>query len=273
MAQGEEYICTPRGIIRLQDDIFAGDYVEFSLQNAKRGIINKVLPRKNYLIRPNVANLDKAFIVIAPEPMPDLLLVDKMFIHCFAQGIEPILCYNKSDLPSSKDFVAEVAEYDKLAKIIKLSAKSGKGIADIIKELQGGLSCLLGQSAVGKSSILNALLEENRAETGHLSPRIKRGRNITRHIEIYEVGKGLIADTCGFSMLNMLDIKPDELRLYYDEYIAFSPKCRYPACTHSVEPDCEVIRQVDNGGLPKGRYRRYLTILQEVKEKERKKYG
>ena len=272
-AEGKDYICTPRGLLRLQDDIFAGDMVEFSKIGEKRGIITKVLPRKNYLIRPNVANLDKAFIVIAPEPAPDLLLVDKMLIHCFAQGIEPILCYNKIDIADNIELAQIEHDYLDIAQLIVTSAITGKGLEGLAAQIKGGLSCFLGQSATGKSSLLNALLDQEVAKTGELSQRIKRGKNTTRHIEIYAVKEGLVADTCGFSMLSCLEMHPEELRLFYDEYLASAAKCKYPSCTHSIEPDCQVIKQVQKGLLPKGRYQRYLTILEELKEKERKKYG
>ncbi len=259
-------------MLRLTDDLFAGDMVVIDKIGERRGIITKVLPRKNYLIRPNVANLDKAFIIIAPEPAPDLLLVDKMLIHCFEQQIEPILCYNKIDIADSNQMMQIKDEYKDILNFIPTSASTHQGVDILSQELKGVLSCFLGQSATGKSSLLNALLKDEIAKTGELSQRIKRGKNTTRHIEIYDVNGGLLADTCGFSMLSSPDIQPEELRLYYDEYLALSGGCRYPGCTHSIEPECAVKKQVERGKLAKGRYLRYLTILEELKEKERIKY-
>jgi len=259
--------------LRLQGDIFAGDMVECEKLGEKRGIITKVLPRRNYLIRPNVANLDKAFIVIAPEPAPDLLLVDKMLIYCFAQGIEPILCYNKVDIASTLELEQIKQDYQDVASLVVTSAVTGEGLATLAKHIKGNLTCFLGQSAAGKSSLLNALLSQDVAKTGELSQRIKRGKNTTRHIEIYSAKEGHIADTCGFSMLDCLQMHPEELRLYYEEYLALARECKYPSCTHSIEPDCNVKKQVQQGMLSQRRYQRYLTIVEELKENERKKYG
>ena len=257
--------------MRRGGDIFVGDYVDFGITKDSYGVIEKILQRKNYMIRPYVANIDKAIILIANEPKPDMLLVDKIIINCYTQGIEPVLCYNKSDIADKKEIEEVFCDYKEL-KTLRMSAVDKDGIEELKLELKDSLVCFLGQSAVGKSSLLNTLLEEEKAEVGGLSEKIKRGKNTTRHIEIFEVLEGRIVDTCGFSMLECVDIKPEELCYYYDEYVHLAPLCKYSSCLHTVEPQCKVREEVEKGNLSKNRYDRYLTIFNELKEKARKKY-
>ena len=254
------------------EDIFVGDFVDFNLTAERYGVIEKVHKRKNSLIRPYVANIDKAIIVIASEPKPDMLLVDKIIINCYTQGIEPILCFNKIDLADKKFIDDFLDDYNKVLKTISVSAVTEAGLQEIKEELKDNLVCFLGQSAVGKSSLLNALLKEKKVKVGNLSERIKRGKNTTRHIEIFEVLNGRVVDTCGFSMLDCVDIKADELCYYYDEYVKASDNCKFSSCLHIEEPNCHVKELVEKGLLSKNRYERYVTIYKELKEKERKKY-
>ena len=145
------------------EDIFVGDFVDFNLTAERYGVIEKVHKRKNSLIRPYVANIDKAIIVIASEPKPDMLLVDKIIINCYTQGIEPILCFNKIDLADKKFIDDFLDDYNKVLKTISVSAVTEAGLQEIKEELKDNLVCFLGQSAVGKSSLLNALLKEKKS--------------------------------------------------------------------------------------------------------------
>lgn len=175
--------------------IFVGDQVEFE-EN-----ITRVLKRKNLLIRPPVANIDKMFIVLAPLPKPDFVLVDKMLVYCHLNDIEPVLVVNKSDI-CEDNFIENIEKsYKKHYKILILSAKN-KNLEELEKEIKG-ICVLAGQSAVGKSSIINALFNNELTEVGNLSAKVERGKQTTRLVRLYKLGEGYIADTAGFSLLDL----------------------------------------------------------------------
>lgn len=265
LSEGKIYVGTPRGKLKFRNrELFVGDFVRFS-EGKPFCAIEDVLPRKNALIRPYVANLDTVFIVIAPEPEPDFLLVDKILLNCFQQGIRPVLCYNKCDLLKSHE-IKESDAYRELAEIVFLSAETGENVEKLREYVQNSFTAFAGQSAVGKTSLLNRILDADLL-TGGLSRKVKRGKNTTRHVEVYEAFGGQIADTCGFSMLETADLKPEELRLYYDDFLETARECRYRGCTHVSEPDCAVRRAAEEGKSNRGRYERYLQIFRELKEK------
>ncbi len=241
--------------------MYVGDRVEFT-PAPKMGNIERVLPRKNSLTRPYVANLDKAFIVVAGEPEPDYLLVDKLIVSCFKGDITPIIVVNKSDI--SQDTIDEVNRaYGEHFKVYALSALTREGLEEIVDEVKGKTVCFCGQSAVGKTTLMNALtgLDET---TGGLS-KIKRGRNTTRHVESYPLFGGFIVDTCGFSLLDIEGVRPEELGLYYPEFDEGRAKCKFSTCTHTAEPVCGVKDMVENGLVSKARYDRYKILFEELK--------
>lgn len=270
LSDGKAYIAYPRGRLKLDGDIFAGDKVLIET-GGQNSAIEKVLPRKTLLKRPYVANVDTLIIVIAPEPEPDFLLVDKLLICCFREGIKPVLCINKSDVASANFVESIFSAYKDVCKCVSVSASVPASLSVLEEEISGKLVSFAGQSAVGKTSILNTLLENN-LPTGELS-KIKRGRNTTRHVEIYSALGGSIVDTCGFSVLEIDDLKPEELRFYYDEYVALQNKCAVNRCEHVSEADCAVRAAAESGTLDKGRYERYTEIYNELKEARLKKYG
>lgn len=267
---GKVYTAFARGRLRLGEDIFVGDMVEFEVQKPL-SVICRVLPRKNKLIRPYVANIDKAIIVIAKEPEPDLLLLDKILLNCYKEGIDPVICYNKTDLADPEEIENTLKPYKEFAETVKVSSLTGENIEKLGRMIEGSLACLAGQSAVGKTSILNSLAGLS-LKTDELSQRIKRGKNTTRHVEIFEAAGGRIADTCGFSMLETVELEPGELIYYYPEFLPLQNKCKYKSCTHTAEPDCAVKEALKEGGVDKGRYERYTFIYNELKEFWDKKY-
>ena len=267
---GEIIECRGRGKIKRDGEILVGDLVEYTLSVSGIGTIDKVLPRKNKLVRPFVSNVDTAIIVIAPVPKPDYYLVDKVIINCYKDGIEPVLCVNKSDLIDDGGLKRLVKGYG-IVKNFFVSAYTGDGLDELKAYIGGKLVCFAGQSAVGKTSLLNALTGSN-AETGNISRRIERGKNTTRHTEIYELdGDTKIIDTCGFSLLE-LDVEPSELKLYYPEFTRLNDDCRFNSCVHVAEPDCAVKQAVENEDIDKDRYVRYTELYKEIKTLRSKQY-
>lgn len=218
------------------------------------------------LARPFISNVDSILIVMASEPSPDFMLADKLIAMCIKQDIKPLLCINKLDILSA-EFTQNVRKsYGGVCGIIELSAKNGINISCLKELLKGKFTALAGQSAVGKTSILNALLPHLNCETGGLSLKVMRGRHTTRHTEIFLLdGGGYIADTPGFSMLEFDGIPCKELNLYYPEFEKYLPCCRFRGCTHINEPDCAVKKAVGEGALDDERYSRYKRLYEELK--------
>ncbi len=258
-SEGKIYKVSPSGKTKTSG-IFVGDKVEF------QDSITKVLPRKNLLIRPPLANLDRLFIVIAPSPKPDFILVDKVLIYCILNDIEPILIINKMDIANQEFFDIIDNSYQNIVKIIKISAKSQQ-IKEIEQEIKG-ICALAGQSAVGKSSIINAIYDDELTQIGNLSKKIERGKQTTRLVTLYKLNGGYLADTAGFSMLDLsyvssLDYR--ELSAYYPDFLQARAECKYRSCLHESSDECGVIKAVKNGKISKLRYYNYLKILEELK--------
>lgn len=257
------YNCVVRKRIKNDVKLVVGDIVEV-LETCDAFVIDDLYDRKNSLIRPYVANVDAAVIVVSPKPKPDFLLVDKVIVNAIDENIEPIIVCNKSDVSK-----LDLSEY-KNSKVFYTSAKTSDGIKELKNYLSNKTVCLIGQSAVGKSSLINAMANLN-LQTGGLAKKTERGKHTTRQTELIKCDDFWVIDTCGFSLLNTIDIKPEELRLYYEEFLSYADGCRYHGCTHTTEPDCEIIRRV-GVDIPKGRYERYVEIFKELEEKRRKKY-
>ncbi|HQC54349.1 MAG TPA: ribosome small subunit-dependent GTPase A [Clostridia bacterium] len=262
-SDSEVYVCSARGRLRRAEGIYVGDYVICNI-GQKAMSIEKVVERKNSLIRPPIANVDIVIITVANEPKPDLLLVDKIIVNAYAQRIEPILCYNKIDLASEDEIVSVLSQYDTFIKTFRVSSETKEGFDELEKYLEGKTSCLAGQSAVGKTSIINAILDLE-LETAGLSKKISRGKHTTRHLEIYEIHNAEIIDTCGFSVLEYTDIIETELALYYPDFLELARKCAFTNCTHTREPNCAVFNEAKNNVALKDRYERYLRFYEEIK--------
>ena len=259
MVNEQVFTCVARNL--KEKGIFVGDKVEIDENNT----IYKVLERKNLLIRPPLANLDTMIIVVALIPKPDFLLVDKLIIFCTVNGIKPVLCLNKKDL--SQDFIKEVKEsYQKVCELVVISTFDSS-VQELKKHICG-ITALAGQSAVGKSSIINALLGEDKALIGSFSKKVDRGKQTTRLVQLYEIEKGkFLADTAGFSKLDesLLNIDEFELKSYYPEFIEPAYKCKYKSCLHLTSKDCGVYEAVKSGEISKLRYENYKILQDNLK--------
>lgn len=279
VAAGENiYECRARGRFR-KDGItpLPGDRVEISPgQGNIGGYVEEIEERKNQLLRPAVANVDQLMVILsAAKPKPDFLLADKLAIYAAREGIDVILGINKCDAAEPENWKDIAEQYGKAAKEICIfSAKTGEGIGRVKQALKEKCSCLAGQSAVGKSSLLNALLPELHLETGGLAKKTARGRHTTRHAELIPIPelKAVVVDTPGFSILEAMELEPAELGRYYPEFIPFLDGCRFRECLHDAEPECGVKQALEKGEIHPKRYGRYLELLNQLKERKAKRY-
>lgn len=272
---GNVYECKAKGIFR-KDNIkpLVGDDVEISVLDAekKEGSIASILPRKNQLIRPAVANVDQAFVIFAMEnPKPNFMLLDRFLIMMEREGIPAVICFNKKDLGDSVQAQEWKEIYEKCGyTVLQTSAQSGEGVEEIRRILQGKTTVVAGPSGVGKSSVTNCVQDGIFMETGEISRKLKRGKHTTRHSQIIPVGKEtFLVDTPGFSSLYLADMEEQELKGYFPEFEKFAPACRFLECRHLKEPDCAVKDALERGEISQLRYENYLGLYQELKEKRR----
>lgn len=272
---GNIYECKAKGIFR-KDNFkpLVGDNVEITVLNEeeKKGSVTSILPRRNSLIRPAVANVDQAFLIFAMEnPKPNFLLLDRFLIMMEQQEIPVVICFNKKD-------VGEKEEMEKLYEIytgcgyrvVLSSTYEGEGMDEIREILKGKTTVVAGPSGVGKSSITNCMQGEVQMETGEISKKLKRGKHTTRHSQVIPVEKNtFLVDTPGFSSLYLTDMKEEELRDYFPEFVMYEPQCRFQGCMHIHEPGCAVKKALSEGKISQQRYDNYLALYEELKEKRR----
>lgn len=272
--------CRARGRFRQKDvSPLPGDHVGILVLPGEKtgGYVTEIHPRKNQLHRPPVANVDQLVLVLsAAQPPPDLMLVDKLLVQADIQSVAPLILLNKIDVADADTRARVRADYSHLPLcFLEVSAYDSSGLEKLKGALRGKLSCFAGQSAVGKSSLLNAISRHFDFETGSLSKKTGRGRHTTRAVELARLRgeqNSFVMDTPGFSMLDIGALPPEDLQLHYPEMMDMRSSCRFDDCLHENEPDCAVKAAVKEGGIPEGRYRRYLLLLEELKEKEERKY-
>ena len=265
--EGEILRCRASAKIKHQKNLLAaGEYVELRLTD-DGGYITERLPRRNGLIRPAIANIDQLVILCSQAPpVTDPYLIDKVSVVALYQGIQPIILLNKSDLHESGDLYEA---YQKAGfPVVRASAVTGEGIDEITDLLAGKISAFTGNSAIGKSSILNRIDSRFGLQVGDMSEKIARGRHTTRHVELFRLDNGgFVADTPGFSTFDavrMEKLTKENLQQYFPEIDRFFAQCRFTDCKHIKEPGCVVREAVERGEIARSRYESYCMLYEEV---------
>lgn len=267
--------CRAKGIFRKENKRpLVGDNVEIELLSEidKIGNLTVILPRKNELIRPAVANIDQALVIFSvTHPEPNLNLLDRLLLMMQRQNLPVIICFSKQD-------IADPAEKEKLCciyantgyRLLFVSAKEEQGMEELSALLRAKTTTVAGPSGVGKSTLINRICPEALMETGEISRKIERGKHTTRHSELFHIGPDtFIMDTPGFSSLGLFDLEREELKEYYPEFVKYQERCRFRGCMHMEEPDCAVKAAVESGNVSRERYENYRLFYQELKDKRK----
>lgn len=259
--------CKLRGIIKRDKKsgsaVFPGDFVEISKLDDNSGVIEKILPRKNILYRPSIANVDRIILTFAAKS-PDLnkILLNKFIsLAELSDAGEIIICINKFDLSDDKNFLSN---YENLYKIIRTSTINNFGIDELKKILSQGVSVFAGPSGVGKSSLLNKILPNLNLKVGEVSEKILRGKHTTRISQLIEFENGFVVDTPGFSAVDLSKFNKNNLRDCFKEFANFAQSCKFLNCTHTHEPNCGVKIAVEREKILRERYECYLSIFKEL---------
>lgn len=268
------YECKAKGIFRKENQKpLVGDDVEIQITDEKacEGNITRILPRRSELIRPAVANIDQALLIFAvAKPEPNYHLLDRFLIMMRRQGLDCMICFNKTDM-SDMEQCRHIKEIyaGSGCQILFSSVLEEKGIDEIKAALALKTTAVAGPSGVGKSSLVNCLQKETQMETGAISERIDRGRHTTRHSELIAVSDDTyIMDTPGFSSLSLFDMEKEALKSFYPEFAPYEEACRFLTCAHIHEPDCGVRKALEEGHIHKIRYHNYTAFYEELKERE-----
>jgi len=259
--------CRARGILRKNGETpLTGDLVEITVEKGK-GMVEKILPRRNSFVRPAVANID-ALVVFAANvnPVTEPFLIDRVAAIAGDQEVPVYLCVNKCDLDPAMDLVRI---YTKAGfPVICTSAETGEGVEELAKLLKGKLTAFTGNSGVGKSSILNRLCPELRLPTGEVSEKLGRGRHTTRHVELYSLGDDtFVADTPGFSSFDtdqMDVILKENLQYAFPDFGPYVGQCQFHDCSHRKEPGCAVTAALAAGEIEETRYDSYLRLYEKA---------
>lgn len=264
------YECKARGIFRKRGNSpLVGDRVEINVPDDDSYCsIETIEKRKNSLVRPALANLDTLVIVSSVvEPTVNTYIIDKMICAAVDKGIEPVVVFSKTDLKPCDEYL-DIYKKSGI-KAIEYSSVTNKGIEEIIEVLSGKISAFSGNTGVGKSTLLNALFPELNLQTGEISDKLGRGKHTTRTVELFKCFGGYVADTPGFSTVD-LDryeiIKKDELQHCFPEFEDYIAECKFTSCAHICEKGCAVIEAVENGLISKSRHDSYVRMYNEVKD-------
>ena len=258
--------CRARGILRKEGNSpLTGDLVEITIERGK-GMVEKILPRKNKFIRPAVANIDVLVVFAANvNPVTEPYLIDRVAAIAGDQNVQVVLCVNKCDLDPAVDLV-RIYEHAGFP-VICTSAETSEGVETLRRYIAGKLTAFTGNSGVGKSSILNRLAPQLNLATGEVSEKLGRGRHTTRHVELYRLEEDTyVADTPGFSSFDtdqMDVILKENLQYAFPDFGPYIGKCRFDDCSHRKEPDCAVRAAFESGEIEKSRYDSYLRLYEK----------
>lgn len=264
------YTCTARGKFRkARISPYAGDRVRILGEEDGTGALEEILPRKNFLVRPPIANVDQLFIVTSlRDPSPDPLILDKTIAAAELEQIAPVLVLTKTDL----DDASSLQEIYSVAGIpcFAVSSVTGEGVDQVGALLEGRISAFTGNSGVGKSTLLNALFPDLQLKTGEISQKLGRGRHTTREVELYKLeGGGYVADTPGFSTFDIERYRmtdKEKLAFGFREFAPYLGACQFSSCSHTCEKGCAVLQAVEEGKIPRSRHESYCAMYQEVKD-------
>ncbi len=267
---GEDVLeCKARGVFRKSGNApVVGDRVEVELKKDGYHSLSKILERKNFLTRPPLANLDRLFIVVsATRPEPNTLVIDKLTAAAVSIDVEPVIVFSKTDM-SSVDELCEVYRKAGFTCIV-YSDVTKEGVEQVKELLKGKISAFIGNSGVGKSTLLNNILPDLGLKTADISDKLGRGRHTTRTVDLYKLEDGFIADTPGFSTVDLIRYSlnnKDDLMHCFPEFEDYICDCRFTSCSHTVEKDCAVINAVNEGKIALSRHISYKLMFEEIKD-------
>ena len=269
------YECKAKGVFRKEKiKPLVGDIVEIDIldEEEKKGNIVEILERKNELIRPAVANIDQALVVFAvTKPKPHFNLLDRFLIMMESKEIPVILCFNKKDIATEPEIqelrdIYETCDYQ----MIFTSALQEENVNELKELLRGKTTAIAGPSGVGKSSLINIFQPDANMETGSISEKIERGKHTTRHSELIWIEDDTyIMDTPGFSSLYTNEFEKKELKYYFREFEEYEGQCKFLGCDHIHEPNCAVKQALEEGKIHPVRYKNYIEMYNELKDKRR----
>ena len=272
--EGEDrrvYECKARGIFR-KDGItpLAGDRVSLSVLEDGSGSVDEILPRVNVFDRPPVANVETMILVAAPrEPEPSFPLLDRFCVMAEQKNCRIAVCVNKADIGDPAILQRFRNVYGPVYPVFIISTKTGEGVEELRSFLKGTQAALAGPSGVGKSSIANVLLDDDAMETGEISRKTMRGRNTTRHTELFDAGDFRLFDTPGFTSFELSEVEEDQLQHYFPEFAPYLGKCRFDNCRHLDEPDCAVAKAAADKAISRRRYASYKDMMKFLQQQEK----
>ena len=267
---GEAVRCGARGIFRL-DGISpsAGDRVRVEVSENSEPVIAEIYPRKNYLVRPPLANLDGiVFVNSCTQPAPNRFILDKLVAIADSKGIEPLIVFTKTDLEDAGE-LSDIYRGIGIG-VCTVNSLTGEGVDEVMDFINGKTTAFIGNSGLGKSSLLNALFPELSLETAHISKKLGRGRHTTRQVEMYKLAGGYVADTPGFSTVDTeryCRIPKGELDNSFREFAPYTDKCRFADCSHIKETGCAVRAAAESGEIASSRYDSYIRMYEEASRK------
>lgn len=267
-SDGEIFECKARGIFRKERITpLVGDKVCITIDEHSKNSIDEILERRNSFNRPPISNVDNLVIVSSTcEPKPNLLIIDRLTTVAYHKNVRPIIVFTKDDLQDATEFI-EIYRSTGI-ETFAVSNKTGDGVEQLKSILDGSISVFTGNSGVGKSSLLNCIQPDFTLETAEISQKLGRGRHTTRHVELFKIGNGYIADTPGFSSLDFETndiIMKDDLAECFPEFSEYLGSCKFTSCSHINDKGCRIVEALNEGKIHKSRHESYVALYNEVK--------